>query len=76
MGKVFKIVKNIFTGGSISKKKRKDKPPVVDKQAQGLTQKRGILSSGYGLGGGGNIMTSPSGVEDKARTGKTLLGGG
>ena len=83
MGGVFRIAGNFFkavTKVVTGKKKKKEKS--VPEMAQTVTaaartaqQRKASLGSGYGTSGQ-TIMTGTTGVEEQARTGKTLLGGG
>ena len=82
MGGVFRAVASVFKGVSRAvtgkkKKKREEAPPVAPTTATAKTaqQRKASLGSGYGTSGQ-TIMTGTSGVEEQARTGKTLLGGG
>ena len=83
MGGVFRAVASVFKGVTravTGKKKKKEKS--VPKMAQTVTaaartaqQRKASLGSGYGTSGQ-TIMTGTTGVEEQARTGKTVLGGG
>ena len=83
MGGVFRAVRSVFKGVTrvvTGKKKKKEKS--VPEMAQTVTaaartaqQRKASLGSGYGTSGQ-TIMTGTTGVEEQARTGRTLLGGG
>lgn len=65
MGNVFKAIASVFGG---NKKKKKELDYVVDRRSD--KQKKANLPT---AGIGGSILTGPN--EEKATTGKTLLGG-
>ena len=73
MGGVFKAFASIFTGGKKKAKKVTDKLPAQKAANQAQQQRQRTLGAGYG---GQTIMSGTTGVEEQARTGKTVLGGG
>jgi hypothetical protein len=84
MGGVFRAVASVFKGvtkgitGMKKKQKRQQPEPVQPKTAttaKTTQQRKAALGSGYGTSGQ-TIMTGTGGVEEQARTGRTLLGGG
>ena len=83
MGGVFRAVASVFKGVTravTGKKKKKREQPEPQLQtttptARTTQQRRASLGSGYGTSGQ-TIMTGTTGVEEQARTGKTVLGGG
>ena len=83
MGGVFRAVASVFKGVArvaTGKKKKKREQPEPQLQtttpaARTTQQRRASLGSGYGTSGQ-TIMTGTTGVEEQARTGKTVLGGG
>ncbi len=83
MGGVFRAVASVFKGVSRAvtgkKKKKREQPepvqPTTATTARTTQQRKAALGSGYGTSGQ-TIMTGTTGVEEQARTGKTLLGGG
>lgn len=84
MGGVFRAVASVFKGVSRAvtgkKKKKREQPEPVQPQSQQelartTQQRKAALGSGYGTGGQ-TIMTGTTGIEERVRTGKTLLGGG
>jgi hypothetical protein len=83
MGGVFRAVASVFKGVSRAvtgkKKKKREQPepvqPTTATTARTTQQRKAALGSGYGTSGQ-TIMTGTGGVEEQARTGRTLLGGG
>ena len=83
MGGVFRAVASVFKGVSRAvtgkKKKKREQPepvqPTTATTARTTQQRKASLGSGYGTSGQ-TIMTGTGGVEEQARTGRTLLGGG
>ena len=84
MGGVFRAVASVFKGVTRAvtgkKKKKREQPQQPQLQtttptARTTQQRRASLGSGYGTSGQ-TIMTGTTGVEEQARTGKTVLGGG
>jgi len=83
MGGVFRAVASVFKGVTRAvtgkKKKKREQPepvqPTTATTAKTTQQRKAALGSGYGTSGQ-TIMTGTGGVEEQARTGRTLLGGG
>ena len=86
MGGVFRAIASVFKGVTRAvtggKKKKQVVKPVqtvatkaVDAASTARRKTAAALGSGYGTGKQ-TIMTGVSGIEDAAKTGKTLLGGG
>ena len=83
MGGVFRAVRSVFKGVTRAvtgkKKKKREQPepvqPTTATTARTTQQRKASLGSGYGTSGQ-TIMTGTGGVEEQARTGRTLLGGG
>ena len=83
MGGVFRAVASVFKGVTRAvtgkKKKKREQPEPVQATtataARTTQQRKAAQGSGYGTGGQ-TIMTGTTGIEERVRTGRTLLGGG
>ena len=83
MGGVFRLLPRLIKGVTKAvtgnKKKKREQPepvqPTTATTARTTQQRKAALGSGYGTSGQ-TIMTGTGGVEEQARTGRTLLGGG
>ena len=76
MGGIFKAISSIFKGvtNTVKGKKKSKTKQAPTPIAATAAKRSAALGSGYGTSGQ-TIMTSASGTENTASTGKTLLGG-